>query len=97
MAEYYVTTIEVEPILTVEQKELILKLPIDETIKNRFPFDDVERSKVEIFKIGTEEECQNYIDEINDRIKHYFTTEAFAEEDYSNPLIFDPHTVNGPQ
>lgn len=97
MAEYYVTTIEVEPMLTVEQRELILELPIDETIKNKFPFDDVERSNVEVFKIGTEEECQNYIDEINDQIKDYFTTNAFDEEDYSNPLIFDLHTVNDPQ
>jgi hypothetical protein len=31
MAEYYVTTIEVEPIVTGEKQEMILDLPIDET------------------------------------------------------------------
>lgn len=74
MAEYYVTTKEIEPMVTVEQKELILELPIDETIENRFPFDDVERNKVEIFKQGTQSDCQQYIDDMPSQISNLFTT-----------------------
>jgi hypothetical protein len=77
MAEYYVTTIEVEPIVTGEKQEMILDLPIDETIENRFPFNDVDRNKVEIFKQGTQSECKQYIDDMPPQISSLFTTMPF--------------------
>ncbi|MBN2606599.1 MAG: hypothetical protein JXR47_04610 [Thiotrichales bacterium] len=77
MVEYYVTTKEVDPVVSGEQKKLILELPIDETIKNRFPFDDVERNKVEIFKRGSQSECQQYIDGMPSQISDLFTTKQF--------------------
>ena len=79
MAECYVTTIEVEPMVSGKQKELILELPIDETIDNRFPFDDLERNKVEIFKQGTQDECQQYIDDMPSQISGLFTTRQFNQ------------------
>jgi hypothetical protein len=79
MTEYYVTTIEVEPIVSLEQKEMILELPIDETIENRFPFDDVDRNKVEIFKQGTQSRCQQYIDDMPRTIGGLFTTMKFNQ------------------
>ena len=78
MTEYYVTTIEVEPTVTVEQKEMILELPIDETIVNRFPFDD-DRNNVEIFKQGTQGKCQQYIDDMPSQINNLFTTVQFNQ------------------
>lgn len=77
MAEYYVTTIEEEPIVTFEQREMILELPIDETIENRFPFDDPVRKKVEIFKQGTLSKCQQYIDDMPPQISGLFTVIQF--------------------
>lgn len=77
MAECYVTTKEVEPMVSGEEKELILELPIDESIKNRFPFNDVERNKVEIFKQGSHSECQQYIADIPSQISDLFTTKKF--------------------
>ncbi len=56
---YYVTTKEVEPWVSSEQSQLISNLPIDEKIANRFPFDDTDNNKVEIFMIGKHDECQN--------------------------------------
>lgn len=95
MTRFFVRTIEAEPQIEIFEneeidviKELFNNLPIDETIINRFPFNDPQRASVEVYKIGTEEECQTYIDKINVRIKHYFKLEEFVEGDYSNPLIF---------
>ena len=79
MAEYYVTTIEVEPTVTLEQKDMILALPIDETIENRFPFDDIDRNKVEIFKQGTQGKCQQYIDDMSPQIRGLFTAIQFNQ------------------
>jgi hypothetical protein len=72
---YYVTTKEVEPMVSLEQKELILKLSIDGKIANRFPFDDAKKNKVQIFMIGTFDECQNHIDNMNPLIKDLFKKE----------------------
>ena len=79
MAEYYVTTIEPEPMVSGEQRKLILELPTDETIDNRFPFDDLERNRVEIFKQGTQVECQQYIDDMPSEISSLFTTMQFNQ------------------
>ena len=96
MKKFFVRTNTAEPEIEILEKEdiedikgLFDNLPIDKTIINRFPFDDSQRASVEIYRIGSEEKCQEYIDEINVRIKHYFKIEEFSEEDYSNPLIFE--------
>ena len=77
MNEYYVTTKEAEPLVSEEQMELILNLPIDENIENRYPFDDIERNKVEIYKTGLQEECQQYIDKMPPQIINLFKVEKF--------------------
>lgn len=77
MNKYYVTTTEVEFFVSEDQKKLILALPFDGDIKNRFPFDDITRNKIEVFKIGTEDMCQCYIDKMNPKIKYLFKIEKF--------------------
>lgn len=72
MTKYYVATKELELLLTLKQKELMQQLPIDTGIKNKFPFDDLDRSKVELYKVGTYTECQTYIDEMDELIKGLF-------------------------
>lgn len=87
MNKFFVRTVEAEfRVKDISDTELFEKLPIDEDIINRFPF-DLERNSLEIYRIGSEEECQDYIDKINVKIRPLFKIEEFAEEDYSNPLI----------
>ena len=76
MNNHYVRTIEIRPEVTLIQKELILELKIDETIENRFPFDDIERNEIEIFKQGTQVECQNFINNINKEIRKFFKVDC---------------------
>ena len=71
MIKYYVATKESEPCLIPRQQELMQQLAIDTGIKNRFPFDDLDRSKVELYKVGTYTECQTYIDEMDELIKGF--------------------------
>lgn len=88
MSKFFVRTVEVEPREKgITEMDLFEKLSIDKNIINRFPFDDLERGSLEIYRIGTKDECQHYIDEINVGIKNLFKIEEFAVEDYSNPLI----------
>ncbi len=87
MSKYFVRTVEAEFRVDTLEAKLISELLIDENIANRFPFDDSARNSLEIYKIGSKEECQDYIDEIDLNIKHLFRSERFTEEDYSNPLI----------
>jgi len=79
MSKYFVRTIEIEPTVSIIEKELIQNLPIDETIENRFPFDDLERNKIEICMKGTSIECQDYINDMDKRIKHLFKVDYCAE------------------
>ena len=80
MNKYFVRTIEIEPrVSSIIEKELIQNLPIDETIENRIPFDNLEWNKIEIFKQGTEVECQDYINAMNERIKHLFKVDCCIE------------------
>ena len=80
MSKYFVRTIEIEPtVSSIIEKELIDDLPIDETIENRFPFDDIERNKLEIYKQGTEIECQDYINNMDERIRHLFKVDCCVE------------------
>jgi hypothetical protein len=88
MSKFFVRSVETEPrVKDISETDLFGNLKKDENIINCFPFDDLERKSLEIYKIGSEKECQDYIDKINVRIKHLFKIEEFAEEDYSNPLI----------
>jgi hypothetical protein len=80
VSKYYVRTIELEPIVTLIEKELIQNLPIDETIENRYPFDDIERNKIEIFKKGKAIECQDYINDMDERIRHLFKVDCCYDE-----------------
>ncbi|QHG91425.1 hypothetical protein CVO_06070 [Sulfurimonas sp. CVO] len=80
MSKYFVRTIEIEPtVSSIIEKELIDNLPIDETIENRFPFDDIERNKMEIYKQGTAIECQDYINNMDERIRHLFKVDCCVE------------------
>lgn len=72
MNDYCVTTRDAEFSVTTEEKELIQDLPNDEKIEDRFPFDDWQRNKSEVFKIGSQSECQEYIDNINPKIVKFF-------------------------
>ena len=77
MNTHYVGTVDVEPSVTLEEKELIENLPIDENIENRFPFDDIERNKVELYKIGSQQECQDYINIMDESIQYLFTVYSY--------------------
>lgn len=79
MSKYYVTTKAAEPMVSEEQKELILELPVDETIKNRFPFDDIERNRVEVYKISFQIACQQYIDAMPSQIIGLFKIEQYDQ------------------
>ena len=61
MSKYFVRTIEKEPVVTIEESELISALPVDKSIDNSFPFDDSVRNKLEVYKVGLNVECKEYI------------------------------------
>lgn len=77
MSKYFVRTIEIEPVVTIEESELISALPIDKSIENSFPFDDNVRSKLEVYKVGLNVECQGYINKMDTKIQHLFKIEKF--------------------
>lgn len=78
MSKYFVRTIEDEPVVaTIEERDLIDALPLDMDAEDRFPFDDPTRKNIEAYKIGSHEECQQYINKINKKIQHYFKIEEF--------------------
>jgi hypothetical protein len=77
MNTHYVGTVDVEPSVTLEEKELIENLPIDENIENRFPFNDIERNKVELYKIGSQQECQDYINIMDESIQYLYTVYSY--------------------
>lgn len=67
---------------SIDEKELILALPIDETINNRFSFDDP-RSKLynlEVFKKGTFQECQECFDAIDERVRYMLSIKHVDDE-----------------
>jgi len=80
MSVHYVRTIDIKPMVTSTERDLIQNLPIDETIKNRFPFDDRERNKIEVFKKGTQIECQEYINVMDERIRSLFKVDCCCNE-----------------
>jgi hypothetical protein len=61
VSKYFVRTIEKEPVVTIEESELISALPVDKSIDNSFPFDDSARNKLEVYKVGLNVECKEYI------------------------------------
>jgi hypothetical protein len=66
MKKYVVTTVDVNPYFTPKQAELIRNLPFEDDVfdnKNGdafFPSDDIDLSKLEVFKRGSLEECKEY-------------------------------------
>lgn len=76
--KYFVRTKEIEPIVaSTKEAELINALPNDESIENRFPFNDIENHKVEVYKIGSQQECLDYINDMHKDIKYLFTVDIF--------------------
>lgn len=81
---YIVRTKEIEPIVRNEQKEYFDMIPhskkIDEKLRTRFPFECFEKKKLEVYEIGTAEECKNFINnEIDEKIRELFIYEEYAE------------------
>jgi hypothetical protein len=77
MNEYFVRTIELQPVVTLEESELIDALTLKE-YEDRFPIDsdDPEEGKVEAYKIGSHEKCKEFISAIDTKIQHLFTIES---------------------
>lgn len=67
---------------SIEEKELILALPLDETLNNRFPSENPTSDlyHLEVFKKGTQTECQEYFANIPQQIKHLFSIELVDED-----------------
>ena len=76
MKKYYVGTIRRFKVRSMEEEELIQNLA-DEDLESRFPFEDPERRLVEVYKIGTEEECKCYKDSIDEKIQEYFIIDVY--------------------
>lgn len=81
---YIVRTKEIEPIVENEQKKYFDMIPhskrIDEKLRTRFPFECLEKKKLEVYDIGTVEECQNFINnEIDENIRDYFIYEVYTK------------------
>ena len=78
MNKYFVRTIEIQPVVTIEESELIDALTLNNKFENSFPIDNdyPERVKLEAYIVDSYEECQNFISEINIKIRHLFTIES---------------------
>lgn len=65
-----------------ETKELVLALPIDETLNNRFPSADSTSDlyNLEVFKKGTKIECEKYLNDIPEKIRHLFSIEPVDKD-----------------
>ena len=68
--------------MTFEAKELILALPIDETLNNRFASKDStsELYNLEVFKKGPRAECEEYLLDIPETIRYLFSVEPVDED-----------------
>lgn len=81
---YIVRTKEIEPVVENGQQKYFDKIPhsekIDEKLGSRFPFECFEKKKLEVYEIGTLEECKNFINnEIDENIRDFFIYEAYEE------------------
>lgn len=80
---YIVRTKEIEPIIENGQQEYFNQIlhskNIDKILKSRFPFECPEKSKLEVYMVGTEEECKNFIKDIDENIRNFFTYELYEE------------------
>jgi len=63
--------------MSFEAKELILALPLDETLNNRFSSEDPVSKiyNLEVFKKGSKEECEEYLLDIPENIRNLFRVE----------------------
>jgi|GEM_PF-1969176 hypothetical protein len=69
--------------MTFEARELILALPIDEILNNRFPSEDSRSDlyNLEFFKKGTLFECQAYITaNVPQHLRYLFSVEIVDED-----------------
>ncbi len=80
---YIVRTKEIEPLIENGQQKYFDEIPhskkIDEILRTRFPFQCYEKKKLEVYEIGTEEECKSFIKDIDEKIRDFFTYEAYEE------------------
>lgn len=80
---YIVRTKEIEPLVENGQQKYFDKIPhsdkIDEILGTRFPFECYEKKKLEVYEIGTEEDCKSFIEDIDENIRDFFTYEAYEE------------------
>ncbi|MCG3652695.1 hypothetical protein L5F32_10490 [Aliarcobacter butzleri] len=80
---YIVRTKEIEPMIEMEQQIYFDEIPhskrINDKIGSRFPFECLEKSKLEVYEIGTLEECKNFIKDIDENIRDFFTYELYEE------------------
>lgn len=80
---YIVRTKEIEPVVEKGQQryfdEILHSDKIDEILKTRFPFECYEKKKLEVYEIGTEEDCKSFINKIDENIRDLFTYEAYEE------------------
>lgn len=83
---YIVRTKEIEPTVEIGQKEYFDSIPhsenIDIKLGNRFPFECLEKSKLEVYEVGSKKECQNFIENnIPQEVRDYFTYEEYKKCD----------------
>lgn len=81
---YIVRTKEIEPTAENGQQEFFDNIlhpeNIDNELGNRFPFECPEKSKIEVYQIGSYEECNDFLtNKIPSEIQDYFTIEEYIE------------------
>ena len=74
MCECCVRTISDRLSVSVEEKTLILKIPHEESLNNRFPFSDLdtERGDCEVFFKGSQQACVSYLSSLPSSIQRFF-------------------------
>ena len=72
MCECCVRTIPDRLTVSVEEKTLILEMPHEESLNNRFPFSDIERSDCEVFFKGSQQACVSYLSSLSSSIQRFF-------------------------
>jgi len=71
LSSYYIKLKDNVLIENYEQRDKISDLEL-ETPEERFPFDDVERSKTEIYFKGSYQDCVSKINSIDEDIRDFF-------------------------
>lgn len=84
MSYYLVRTIEIEPSVG-GVSEYFNEVPASENVVNkfgnRFPFNDLERNKLEVYEYGNKAVCEDFLrNKIPTEIQEYFTIEEYIED-----------------